>query len=257
MCSCSVSASAFCAFRCSPPQFLGGVRGLLPLQSGVVLAWVALPTLVCALAAAFSLIKLDPRLVLAGGFGTVCLSCYAGMQLASVWSRGNFVVGQLLLALGAAAAVCGLVGSIVLELINSGAAKDPIRTLTFVAWFHTVRLFGGQIMTTLLTHLITIRGRFHTSMLAQDLAAGSFTVAQQLQAAGRALASAGSSPSQAAAGAAALIAGRLRAQATTLSLADAYTVEAIVLASSLILVAFIRRAPMQLRDLARRGQQHA
>ena len=238
------------------PQFLGGIQRLLPLQSGIVLAWVVLPTLLCALAASVSLVKLDPRILLAGGFGVMCVSCYVGMQLSSQWSRGNFFFGELLLGIGAATAVCGLVGCIVLELINSGAAKDPVRTLTFVAWFHTVRLFGGQLMTTLLTHLITVRERFHFNVLAQDLAQGRFTVEQQVQGLAHAMAGAGGTP-EAMARAAALLSARVQAQAVTLSLADAYTVEAVVLASSLIVVAMVQRAPLQLSDLARQRRQNA
>ncbi len=237
------------------PQFLGGVRGLLPLQSGVVLAWVVVPTLLCALVSSMSLVKRDPRILLAGGFGVVSLSCYIGMQLSSEWSRGNFFLGELLLGVGAATAVVGLVGCIVLELINSGAVKDPVRTLTFVAWFHTVRLFGGQLMTTSLTHLITIRERFHFNVLAQDLAQGRFTVEQQVQGLAHALAGAGSSTSEALARAGALMSARVQTQAVTLSLADAYKIEAVVLASSLIFVAMVRRAPLQLGDLARKGKQ--
>ncbi len=237
------------------PQFLGGIRGLLPLQSGIVLAWVVLPTLLCALVASLSLVKLDPRILLAGGFGVMCLSCYIGMQLSSEWSRGNFLLGELLLGVGAATAVCGLVGCIVLELINSGAARDPVRTLTFVAWFHTVRLFGGQLMTTLLSHLITVRERFHFNVLAQDISQGRFTVEQQVQGLAHTLAGAGGGTPEALARAAALISARVQTQAVTLSLADAYKVEAVVLASSLIFVAMVRRAPLQLSDLALQRRQ--
>ena len=63
--------------------------------------------------------------------------------------------------------MCGLVGCIVLELIYSGAANDPVRTLTFVAWFHTVRLFGGQLMTTLLRATSSPYGSASTSTFSR------------------------------------------------------------------------------------------
>ena len=237
------------------PQFLGTIGGLRPLQYGAVLAWVSVPVFLCALAASLSLAKVDPRIFLGAGFGVMCVSCYLGMQLSSRWSRTNFLAGELLLGLGAAVAVCGLVGCIVLQLINSGAAKDPVRTLTFVAWFHTVRLFGGQIMTTVLSHLITVREHFHWNVLGQSVSQGNFTVQQQLDGMAQALAHAGSG-AIAMARSASFLSLRVQAQAMTLSLQDAYAVEALVLAGSLIAVVLIRQAPVQFSDLLELEERH-
>ncbi|WP_233581541.1 MFS transporter [Acidipila sp. EB88] len=232
------------------PDFLGGVRSLLPLQAGVVLAWVGIPALLAALLVSRLLLRVDPRLVLATGFTLTASACLWNATLSSEWSRGNFFPGELTIAIGAATTVCGLIGCIVLELVNSGAAKDPIKTLTMVAWFHTVRLFGGQLMTTLLTHLLTVREKFHSNILGQSVSLGSPLVRTQVGAMSHMLLPA-SPGSQAALGrAGALLGGRVHTQALTLSIADGYTTEALGLIVCLVLIACLGRERLQFRDLA-------
>jgi DHA2 family multidrug resistance protein len=63
-----------------------------------------------------------------------------------------------------AGAYIGLVGSIVLEALESGA-------LTSVA---NVRLFGGQIGVAAMTRFIAVREQFHSNMLGLYLQRGNW-----------------------------------------------------------------------------------
>ncbi len=231
------------------PQFLSSVQGYIPLQTGVLLGWVALPAFVFALCGALSMKLFDPRLVLTFGFGLLAAVCLRNIGISSAWARQNLFAGEMLIGVGSAVAVCGLIGCIVLEVVNSGAVKNPIRTLTFVAWFHTVRLLGGEIVTSLMTHLLTIRGKFHAQALGQYLNAGRFAVTQQMQSLTQILLPKSSGEPTALARAGGVIAKRLQVQATTLSIMDAYAIEAVVLTLCLFVVAFIAREPLQFRDL--------
>ena len=140
--------------------------------------------------------------------------------------------------------------------MNSGIIKNPIVSLTCVAWFHAMRLFGGQVMTTLLTHLITVRSRFHTSVLGGQLSRGSYIVNEQLRAIAHALAGSSSTPKDAAALAGSALGIRVQVQALTLTFQDAFTVEALVLVFALIVIALMRREPLQLRDLAKQRKNN-
>ncbi len=236
------------------PTFLSTVQHFIPLQTGSVLAWVALPSLVCGVLAAVVMRYVDPRLLLAFGFLLTGAACLRDNELTSLWSRQNFFPTELLIGVGAGISVVSLVGCIVLEVVNSGAVKQPIDTLTFVAWFHTVRLFGGEIVSTLMGYLLFTRFRFHFSMLADlvntsraatttQLLGMSRTVAMQSPSAGSSLALTG-----------ALLADRVETQTLTLTIADAYIIEALVIAIGLVLVASIGREPLQFRDLLKAKQ---
>ena len=126
------------------PSFLGSVKGFLPLQVGPVLLWVALPQCLCGLLAVYLLQYIDARLILASGFALVAIACLMNARLSSAWAGENFWPSQLTLAIGFALAFNGMVGAIVLEVINTGALKRPIDVLTFAGYFQTVRLLGGE-----------------------------------------------------------------------------------------------------------------
>ena len=225
---------------------------MIPLQIGSVLAWVALPSLLCGFLAALALRSVDPRLVLGLGFLVTASACLRDNELTSAWSRQNFLPTELLIGVGAAITVVCLVGCILLEVVNTGAVKNPIDTLTFTAWFHTVRLFGGEIVTTLMGYLLFARFRFHFSMLGDLVNSSRSATRAQLLGQSAALAPLSANPSMSLARSGVLLAERLETQALTLTIADAYIVEALVLALGLLAVAFIGREPLQLQDLAKK-----
>src|SRR5580658_1676094 len=98
----------------SIPSFLGSVRGFLPLQESPILAWVALPQFVLGIAAMALMRRIDPRLILATGFGLVGLACLLDARVTSVWAGTDFGIPQAVMAVGLALAFNSMVGSIVL-----------------------------------------------------------------------------------------------------------------------------------------------
>ncbi len=231
------------------PTFLATVQHFRPLQTGSVLAWVALPSLLCGVLTAIAMKYVDPRLLLAFGFLLTGSACLWDNKLTSLWSRQNFFPTELLIGVGAAISVVSLVGCIMLELVNTGAVKRPIDTLTFVAWFHTVRLFGGEIVSTLMGYLLFARFRFHFSMLADLVNTSRPATTTQLLGMSRAVAAQSPSAGSSLALTGALLANQVETQTVTLTIADAYIIEAVVIALALLVVALICREPLQFKDL--------
>ena len=231
------------------PTFLSTVQHFIPLQTGSVLAWVALPSLLCGLLAAAVMKYVDPRLLLAFGFLLTGSACLWDNNLTSQWSRQNFFPSELLIGVGAAISVVSLVGCIMLEIVNTGAIKRPIDTLTFVAWFHTVRLFGGEIVSALMGYLLFVRFHFHFSMLADFINTGRVVATTQLLGLSAAVAPQSPNAGTSLARSGAWMAERLETQSITLTIADAYITEALVIALALLVVALISREPLQFRDL--------
>jgi len=59
------------------------------------------------------------------------------------WAAENYYRTELLTGVGQSFALIGLVGGIVLQGVFTGGLSKPQWILTFSAFFHTVRLFGG------------------------------------------------------------------------------------------------------------------
>src|SRR5260370_9762117 len=156
----------------SIPSFLGSVRGFLPLQEASVLAWAALPQFVLGIAAMALMRRIDPRLILTAGFGLVGVACLLVARVTSVWSGPNFGISQAVMAVGLALAFNSMVGSIVLELIDTGALKRPVDVLTFAGFFQVTRLFGGEMGSTFMGHFIAVREEFHSNMLGLNVPLG-------------------------------------------------------------------------------------
>ena len=128
----------------SIPSFLGSVRGFLPLQeaSSAVLGGAAS---ICAWHGGDGAdAQIDPRLILTAGFGLVGIACLLNSRVTSVWAGPNFSMSQAVMAIGLALAFNSMVGSIVLEVIDTGALTRPVDVLTFAGFFQVTRLFGGE-----------------------------------------------------------------------------------------------------------------
>lgn len=75
-----------------------------------------------------------------------------------------------------------MVGSLVLELLNTGAHSKPVDVLTFAGYFQLVRLLGGQMGTAFMLHFIPVREEFHSKILGQNVSIGNSISMQRLYA---------------------------------------------------------------------------
>jgi DHA2 family multidrug resistance protein len=238
------------------PQFLIGVQGLRDEQVGPVLGLVALLQFGIAWVVAFSLRGVSSRLLMAAGFALIGITALFCSRLSSAWAPHNYIPYAVFFAIGESFAMLGMVGSLVLQVIGSGAVSPagkpqrPAQVLTFSGFFHTVRIMGGQIGTVLMLHLLSERTKFHANVLGQETAINRLPVLQFLHGSAAALSSATANSSQTTGWTGYLLGSVVRQQASTLAFADAFTVIAWASIAVLAAIAFVRLAIPNFKELS-------
>ena len=232
----------------SIPSFLGSVRGFLPLQEAPVLIWVALPQFVLGVAAMSLMRTIDPRLILTAGFGLVGVACLLDARVTSMWAGPNFGMAQAVMAVGLALAFNSMVGSIVLEAIDTGALTRPADVLTFAGFFQVIRLFGGEMGGVFMGHFIAIREEFHSNILGLNVRLGNGSTDHRLLGLQHGFAS--HTIGLTAVGRAAEVLGlQVRQQAFTLAISDSFLLVAACCVACLVVVAFMSTVPTQYQQV--------
>ena len=231
------------------PSYLSSVQGYLPLQTGPVLLWVALPQCIFGLIAMYLLKYVDARLILTAGFALVAIACVMNAHLSSAWSGSGFLPSQAVMAVGLAFAFNAMVGAIVLEVINTGALSHPIDILTFAGYFQTVRLFGGETGTAFMQHIIPVREQFHSNILGLGVQHGEPATRHRLLGLAAGLASKSPGLTNAAGNAVQILGLQVRQQAFTLAITDSFLLVAWSVVCCLVVVAFMERVPTQYQQV--------
>jgi len=231
------------------PQSLS-VRGLDAAQFGPAVLWTAVAELGLAVVAAQLLNKgLDSRLLTAFGFATIAFTCLLNADYTSTWAAENYFRSGLLMGVGQVFAMVGMVSTIILQVMFSGGLDSPYRVLTFSAFFHVVRLFGGQVGVALMGHFIAEREKVHSFLLGLHVQPGSWLTTQTITELTDGLAAKSTGVAAAVGRAVGITAGSVRLQAYALSFIDAFHLIAWTCVAALLLVATLRRSPMNYRDL--------
>jgi DHA2 family multidrug resistance protein len=192
---------------------------------------------------------IDSRLLMALGFATMAFTCLLNADYTSAWAAENYFRSELLMGVGQIFAMVGLVGTIVLQAMFSGGLDSAYRVLTFSAFFHVVRLFGGQIGVTVLTRFIAEREKVHSFLLGLHVQPGDWITTDTLTYLTRGLAAESSGPGAAAGRAIVLVNSSARVQAYALSFIDAFHFIAWTCVATLLLIAALRRFPLNYRGL--------
>jgi DHA2 family multidrug resistance protein len=237
------------------PQSLS-VRGLDAGQYAPAVLWTAVPELVLAFFAAHLLNKgVDSRLVMGLGFAGIAAACLMNAQYTAVWSAENYFRTELLMAVGQSLAFVGLVSTIILQAFTSGGMKSPFRVLTFSAFFHTVRLFGGQVGVVVMTYFIADREKLHSNLLGLHVQAGDWITDHLLRGVTAGLTA--QSSGVAAGRAAAIVDGKIRLEAYTLTFIDAFHLIVWVCVVTLVLIAMLRKSAIGYGAFAPRSRASA
>jgi DHA2 family multidrug resistance protein len=232
------------------PQSLA-IRGFEADQIGPAIIWSAIPLLPVAFTAGLLLRRgLDPRLLLATGLTCTALAAILCAQYSSAWAAENYYRTELLTGVGQAFSLIGLVGCIVLQGVFTGGLAKPQWILTFSAFFHTVRLFGGTTGAVYMAHFLADREKLHSNLLGLHVNSGNWITDANIRALTAGLFGKSSGLPSAGARAVDLIAARLRLQAYTLSLIDGFLLVAWTCAIALILVALLRKSPLNYGELS-------
>ena len=237
------------------PQSLA-IHGFEADQIGPAIIWSAIPLLPVALMGGLLLRSgVDPRLVFAAGLTCTALAAVFCAQYSSAWAAENYYRTALLTGVGQSFALIGLVGGIVLQGVFTGGLSKPQWILTFSAFFHSIRLFGGTAGAIYMGHFLADREKLHSNLLGLHVSSGNWITDANIHALTAGLFGKSSGLPSAAARAADLIAARLRLQAYSLSLIDGFLLVAWSCAIALVLVGLLRKSPLSYDGLADAQQQ--
>ena len=232
------------------PQSLA-IRGFEADQIGPAIIWSAVPLIPIAFIAALLLLrKVDPRLLFATGLACTAFAAWLCSQYSTTWAAENFYRTELLVGVGQAFAFIGLVGCIVLQAIFTGGLGRPEWALSFSAFFHVVRLFGGTAGAIYMGHFLAQREKLHSNLLGLHVSGGNWITDQNIRAMTAGLYAKSSAIGSATARAIDLIGARLRLQAYSLSLVDGFLLLAWSCFCALVLVALLCKSPLNYGDLS-------
>jgi DHA2 family multidrug resistance protein len=233
------------------PQSLA-IRGFEADQIGPAIIWSAAPLLFIALTGGLLMLRgLDPRLIFAVGLTCTALSAVLNAHYTSAWAAENYYRTELLTGVGQAFALIGLVGCIILQGVFTGGLAKPQWILTFSAYFHTIRLFGGTAGAIYMGHFIAHREKLHSNLLGLHVSSGNWITDANIHAMTARLFGKSSGLPSAAERAIDLVNSRLRLQAYSLSLIDGFLLVAWTCAIALFIIAMLRKSPLNYADLAR------
>lgn len=231
------------------PQSLA-VRGLDAGELAPAVLWSAVFEVILAFVGAFLLYRgIDTRLLMAIGFASIAFACLINANFTSVWAAENYFRTELLMAIGQSFAMLGLVGCIILQGLASGAFDAPQRALTFSAFFHVIRLFGGQTGAVLMGHYIAEQEKVHSFLLGLHVQRGEWIADATLRQLTAGLSVKSSGTLAAAGRAVEIMTAKLRLQAYSLTFLDAFHLVAWFCAAMLLVTAVLRKAPISFRQL--------
>jgi len=229
-------------------------RGLDAAQYGPAVLWTGVAEIVVSVFAGYLLTRgVDSRLIMAFGFATIATVCLVNAGFTSVWAPENYFRTELMMAVGQAFAFVGLVSSLLLQAMFSGGLESPFRVLTFSAFIHTVRIFGGQLGVAIMGRFVAEQEKVHSYLLGLHVQVGGAVTDYTVRLLTAGLAPRSNGTAGAAGRAVGLVASAVRVQANTLAFIDAFHLIAWVSVALLILLATVRRFPMSFRDLAAVG----
>jgi MFS transporter, DHA2 family, multidrug resistance protein len=231
------------------PQALS-IHGFEADQIGPALLWTALPQILIAFIAALLLLNdVDSRFLMATGFACIAAACILNAHYTLAWSAENFYRTELLMGVGQSFAFIGLVSTIVLQAIFSGGLSKAQDALTFSAFFHIIRLLGGEAGASLMGHYVAVRERVHSNLLGLHVQGGNWLDEASIHQMSAGLYAKSSGLAAATGRAVGVLGGRVRLQAYTLTFIDGFHLIAWACVVGLLLVALLRKSPLNYGEL--------
>jgi DHA2 family multidrug resistance protein len=231
------------------PGFLGNVQRYRPLETGHALAWVALPMFAVVWVVAVTIIYTSSRLILTLGLTLAAVACWICAHVDSSWAGNSFEIVELVLAVGFACTYVGLVGSIVLEGLESGALTSMANTATFSGFIHFIRIFGGQIGTTIMTRFISVREQLHSNLLGLHVQIGDWLTDERVKMLTGGLSSGSTGPEEAQQRAVGILSQQVHSQAYTLAIGDAFLLIGWMVVAYLLLMLFLKPGKVTYKTL--------
>lgn len=154
-----------------PSIYLAKVQDYRVWQSASLGLWIGLPQLVLGSVVALLLYRkwVDARMVLSVGLALIAGACFVASKLNHDWNYQQFMVSQLLQALGQPMAVVPI-------LFLMTGALDPSEGPFFSGAINTFRVFGSLIGGAVVSEILTLRSNFHSEVLLDHATLNSASV---------------------------------------------------------------------------------
>ena len=148
-----------------PMHYLGPLQDYRPQQIAPIGLIIALPQLIFGSVVAVLLYQkwVDARFVFSLGLLLIALACFSGSWLTPDWNRDQFVMVQMLQALGQPMAVVSM-------LFLATSVVRPSEGPYVSGTINTLRALGSLIGGAVVGQFLTVRGRFHGEMLLDHAA---------------------------------------------------------------------------------------
>jgi len=214
------------------PEYLSSIQGYSAGQIGETLMWVGIPQLFI-LPFVPKLIKVvDIRIVIAVGSFFFALSCYLNAFLDADYAMPQFIVSNVVRALGQPL--------VLIPLLSLATADIPAKESgSASALFNMMRNMGGSMGIALLSTLITNREHLHSVRIGSSVTASSPYLVARLSSLTNMLVMKGLDPVTAGRTALQMINGSVSEQAYLLAYGDAFYVIAAIMAGSAFLLFFV------------------
>ena len=218
------------------PDYLTRVQGLRALQINEALNWIALPQIVLVPFVALLLKRIDARLLLVFGFAMIAIGSWLDTGLTHDWIGGDFLVSQLVEAVGLAFAITAAIAFVVANI-------TPPQAAAIAATIQIARLIGSEFGTAVMQTLVRVREQVYSNLIGLHLVAGATAVEQR---AAQLAGPFGAHPTglgDAAAQGASVLANLVRREAYVLAYIDAFWLIAWVSLLGMLLVLLLRPPP--------------
>ena len=221
------------------PQYLGRLQGLRPADFGPLLLLWMVPATGIAIVTAYLLAQRhDSRILLTLGLGSFAVASWMCAGLASDWALDQLRAPAMVAGLG-----MGFFSVAVLRFATYGVGREDGPTVGVV--FNLARVLGIVVGLGLLSHLLVEREKFHSAVIGESLGATGIDTTERLAATASAFGRFAADPDAARAAGTAALGKAVSAQAFAQAFGDTFTVTAIVLGLSALLVWALPPIPVE------------
>jgi DHA2 family multidrug resistance protein len=218
------------------PDYLTRVQGLRAIQIGDALYWIALPQFVLVPLVVLLLKRIDARVLLVFGFSMIAIGSWVDTGLTHDWISADFMVSQLIEAVGLAFGITALV--------TFGVANiTPPQAAAIAATIQISRLFGNEIGSAAVQTFVRVREQIYSNLIGLHLAAGLPTTEQATAQLAAPFGSRATGIGDPAAQGAGLLASLVRREAYVLAYIDAFWLIAWVSVLAILLILMLRPPP--------------
>jgi len=147
------------------PDYLTRVQGLRALQIGDALNWIALPQFVLVPLVALLLKRIDARLLLVFGAAMLAIGSWLQTGLTHDWASGDFIVSQLIEAVGLAFAITSVIAFAV-------ANVTPAQAAAIAATIQIARWLGNEIGSVVMQTFVRVREQVYSNLIGLHVVTG-------------------------------------------------------------------------------------